>query len=112
MWHTRGGACVRAQVRFLVLDEADKLFDLGFVQQVRRAVPLWRVLQRQGCAPWGPCWRCAVRQRCVAFAGVLLLAWPPPAGQIDAVIHACSHPGISRSLFSATLPDLVEQLAR
>lgn len=52
------------QVRFLVLDEADKLFDMGFVEQ------------------------------------------------IDAVLHACSHKEIVRALFSATLPEKVEELAR
>lgn len=32
--------------------------------------------------------------------------------QIDAVVKACSNPSIIRSLFSATLPDFVEELAR
>lgn len=32
--------------------------------------------------------------------------------QIDAVVKACSNPSIVRSLFSATLPDSVEELAR
>lgn len=52
------------RVEFLVLDEADKLFELGLVKQV------------------------------------------------DAVVKACSNPSILRSLFSATLPDTVEELAR
>ncbi|KAK6943764.1 DEAD/DEAH box helicase domain [Dillenia turbinata] len=52
------------RVEFLVLDEADKLFELGFVKQ------------------------------------------------IDSVVKACSNPSILRSLFSATLPDTVEELAR
>ena len=51
-------------VRMLILDEADKLFDLGFTEQ------------------------------------------------IDAVIAACTHPDIVRGLFSATLPETVEALAR
>ena len=53
-----------AAVRWLVLDEADKLFELGFVEQ------------------------------------------------IDAVVAACSHPDVCRALFSATLPEGVEALAR
>lgn len=53
-----------SKVEFLVLDEADKLFELGLVEQV------------------------------------------------DAVVKACSNPSILRSLFSATLPDTVEELAR
>ncbi|EPS58006.1 hypothetical protein M569_16811, partial [Genlisea aurea] len=32
--------------------------------------------------------------------------------QVDAVVKACSNPHILRSLFSATLPDTVEELAR
>ncbi|XP_020245786.1 DEAD-box ATP-dependent RNA helicase 57 [Asparagus officinalis] len=52
------------RVDFLVLDESDKLFELGFVKQ------------------------------------------------IDSVVKACSNPSIIRSLFSATLPDSVEELAR
>jgi ATP-dependent RNA helicase DDX52/ROK1 len=32
--------------------------------------------------------------------------------QIDAVVASCTHPSITRSLFSATLPDSVEELAR
>lgn len=51
-------------VEYLVLDESDKLFELGFVEQ------------------------------------------------IDAVVNACTNPQILRSLFSATLPDAVEELAR
>ncbi|KAL3839630.1 hypothetical protein ACJIZ3_024221 [Penstemon smallii] len=53
-----------SKVEFLVLDESDKLFELGLVKQV------------------------------------------------DAVVKACSNPSILRSLFSATLPDTVEDLAR
>ncbi|GER57312.1 dead box ATP-dependent RNA helicase [Striga asiatica] len=53
-----------SKVEFLVLDESDKLFELGLVKQV------------------------------------------------DAVVKACSNPSILRSLFSATLPDTVEELAR
>ncbi|CAA0829755.1 DEAD-box ATP-dependent RNA helicase 57 [Striga hermonthica] len=53
-----------SKVEFLVLDESDKLFELGLVEQV------------------------------------------------DAVVKACSNPSILRSLFSATLPDTVEELAR
>lgn len=53
-----------SRVEFLVLDESDKLFELGFVEQ------------------------------------------------IDFVVKACSNPSIIRSLFSATLPDTVEDLAR
>jgi ATP-dependent RNA helicase DDX52/ROK1 len=51
-------------VEYLVLDESDKLFELGFVEQ------------------------------------------------IDLVVKACSSPSIVRSLFSATLPETVEELAR
>lgn len=51
-------------VEYLVLDESDKLFELGFVEQ------------------------------------------------IDSVVNACTNPRILRSLFSATLPDAVEELAR
>ncbi|KAL3531908.1 hypothetical protein ACH5RR_005429 [Cinchona calisaya] len=53
-----------SKVEFLVLDESDKLFELGLVKQV------------------------------------------------DSVVKACSNPSILRSLFSATLPDTVEELAR
>ncbi|KAJ1697655.1 hypothetical protein LUZ63_006167 [Rhynchospora breviuscula] len=53
-----------SRVEYLVLDESDKLFELGFVEQ------------------------------------------------IDSVVKACSNPSIIRSLFSATLPDTVEELAR
>jgi ATP-dependent RNA helicase DDX52/ROK1 len=52
------------QVRHLVLDEADKLFEAGFMEQV------------------------------------------------DGIIAACSHADVVRSLFSATLPEKVEELAR
>ncbi|KAL4351363.1 hypothetical protein GQ457_06G025920 [Hibiscus cannabinus] len=53
-----------SRVEYLVLDESDKLFELGLIKQ------------------------------------------------IDAVVKACSNPSITRSLFSATLPDSVEELAR
>ncbi|CDP06712.1 unnamed protein product [Coffea canephora] len=53
-----------SKVEFLILDESDKLFELGLVKQV------------------------------------------------DSVVKACSNPSILRSLFSATLPDTVEELAR
>lgn len=56
------GFCCR--VEFLVLDESDKLFELGLVKDV------------------------------------------------DSVVKACSNPSILRSLFSATLPDAIEELAR
>lgn len=56
--------CNASSVEHLVLDEADKLFEMGFLEQ------------------------------------------------IDSVMAACVHPGIVRSLFSATLPETVEQLAR
>lgn len=52
------------RVTHLVLDEADKLFEMGFVKE------------------------------------------------IDAVVTACSNTEVVRSLFSATLPDTVEELAR
>lgn len=48
----------------MVLDESDKLFEMGFVEQ------------------------------------------------IDSVVAACTNPKIVRTLFSATLPDTVEELAR
>ncbi|XP_042517839.1 DEAD-box ATP-dependent RNA helicase 57 [Macadamia integrifolia] len=53
-----------SRVEYLVLDESDKLFELGFMKQ------------------------------------------------IDSVVKSCSNPSIVRSLFSATLPDSVEELAR
>ncbi|XP_030477356.1 DEAD-box ATP-dependent RNA helicase 57 [Syzygium oleosum] len=53
-----------SRVEYLVLDESDKLFELGLVKE------------------------------------------------IDFVVKACSNPSIVRSLFSATLPDYVEELAR
>ncbi|KAL6841867.1 hypothetical protein ACP4OV_028379 [Aristida adscensionis] len=53
-----------SRVEYLVLDESDKLFELGFVEV------------------------------------------------IDSVVAACSNPSIIRSLFSATLPDSIEALAR
>ncbi|EXC16265.1 DEAD-box ATP-dependent RNA helicase 57 [Morus notabilis] len=53
-----------SKVEYLVLDESDKLFELGLLKQ------------------------------------------------IDSVVKACSNPSIVRSLFSATLPDFVEELAR
>jgi len=52
------------KVLYLVLDEADKLFEMGFVEQ------------------------------------------------IDAVVAACDNENITRALFSATLPEKVEELAR
>lgn len=55
------GGC---RVEFLVMDESDKLFEMGFVEQ------------------------------------------------IDSVVAACSNPRVTRALFSATLPDTVEELAR
>lgn len=51
-------------MKYLVLDESDKLFELGFVKQ------------------------------------------------IDSIVKTCSNPSIVRSLFSATMPDTVEELAR
>jgi ATP-dependent RNA helicase DDX52/ROK1 len=60
----REGKIDLTQVQTLILDEADKLFDLGFAEQV------------------------------------------------DAVVAACTHPEIVRGLFSATLPETVEGLAR
>ncbi|KAJ0087767.1 hypothetical protein Patl1_32053 [Pistacia atlantica] len=54
-----------SRVEYLVLDEADKLFEVGDLLK-----------------------------------------------QIDPVVKACSNPSIIRSLFSATLPDFVEELAR
>ncbi|KAG4177719.1 hypothetical protein ERO13_A11G324900v2 [Gossypium hirsutum] len=53
-----------SRVEYLILDESDKLFELGLIKQ------------------------------------------------IDSVVKACSNPSIIRSLFSATLPDSVEELAR
>jgi len=53
-----------SRAELLVLDEADRLFDLGFLEQV------------------------------------------------DGVIAACSNPKIVRALFSATLPERVEEMAR
>ncbi|KAG7028005.1 DEAD-box ATP-dependent RNA helicase 57 [Cucurbita argyrosperma subsp. argyrosperma] len=53
-----------SRVEHLVLDESDKLFELGLLKQ------------------------------------------------IDTIVKACSNPSIVRSLFSATLPDFVEDLAR
>ena len=53
-----------SKVLHLVLDEADKLFEMGFVEQ------------------------------------------------IDAVVAACNHRDVTRALFSATLPEKVEELAR
>ncbi|KAJ4828873.1 DEAD-box ATP-dependent RNA helicase 57 [Turnera subulata] len=53
-----------SRVEYLVLDESDKLFELGLLKQ------------------------------------------------IDSVVKACSNPSVVRSLFSATLPDKVEELAR
>jgi ATP-dependent RNA helicase DDX52/ROK1 len=32
--------------------------------------------------------------------------------QIDGIVAACSKPDVQRSLFSATLPETVEELAR
>ncbi|KAF4369299.1 hypothetical protein G4B88_009682 [Cannabis sativa] len=54
----------KKKVQYLVLDESDKLFELGLLKQ------------------------------------------------IDCIVKACSNPSIVRSLFSATLPDFVEELAR
>lgn len=56
--------CLLCRVEHLVLDESDKLFELGMLKQ------------------------------------------------IDYVVKACSNTSVIRSLFSATLPDFVEELAR
>lgn len=61
---TREGSVDLSTVGILILDEADKLFDMGFTEQ------------------------------------------------IDAVLLACTQPSIVRGLFSATLPETVEALAR
>ncbi|KAG2482517.1 hypothetical protein HYH03_018562 [Edaphochlamys debaryana] len=53
-----------AECRYVVLDEADKLFELGFMEQ------------------------------------------------IDSLLAAAQHPNVTRALFSATLPERVEELAR
>ncbi|GJR38764.1 DEAD-box ATP-dependent RNA helicase 57 [Tanacetum coccineum] len=53
-----------SRVEYLVLDESDKLFELGLLEPV------------------------------------------------DAIVKACTNPSIIHSLFSATLPDTVEELAR
>ncbi len=53
-----------SRVSWLILDEADKLFELGFVEQV------------------------------------------------DSIVAACTAPSLQRALFTATLPETVEQLAR
>ncbi|GJP34877.1 hypothetical protein CLOM_g19359 [Closterium sp. NIES-68] len=53
-----------SRVQHLVLDEADKLFEMGFVEQ------------------------------------------------IDGIVAACTLPSLTRALFSATLPEAVEQMAR
>jgi ATP-dependent RNA helicase DDX52/ROK1 len=53
-----------SRVEYLVMDESDKLFEMGFVEQ------------------------------------------------IDSVVAACSNPKVIRALFSATLPDAVEELSR
>ncbi|KAK3038407.1 hypothetical protein RJ639_030573 [Escallonia herrerae] len=53
-----------SRVEYLILDESDKLFELGLVKQV------------------------------------------------ESVVKACSNPAIVRSLFSATLPDSVQELSR
>lgn len=61
---TRKGKLDLSRVEFLVLDESDKLFEPGMLEQV------------------------------------------------DFVVKACTNPSILRSLFSATLPDIVEDRAR
>jgi ATP-dependent RNA helicase DDX52/ROK1 len=61
---SREGKIDLSTVEYLILDEADKLFDMGFAEQ------------------------------------------------IDTVIAACTHKNITKGLFSATLPDTVEMLAR
>ncbi|KAK3258742.1 hypothetical protein CYMTET_32223 [Cymbomonas tetramitiformis] len=53
-----------SKVQYVVMDEADKLFDMGFVSQ------------------------------------------------IDTCLNACTNPALQRALFSATLPEGVEQMAR
>lgn len=53
-----------SNVRWLIIDEADKLFEMNFV------------------------------------------------GQLDGIVAACTHQNITRALFSATLPERVEELAR
>ncbi|XP_057983778.1 DEAD-box ATP-dependent RNA helicase 57 [Malania oleifera] len=63
-WAIRKRKLDLSRVEYLVLDESDKLFELGLVKE------------------------------------------------IDFVVKACSNPSIIRSLFSATLPDYVEELAR
>lgn len=72
--------------------------------------------------------RCRPRNRCATPASYLPVPVPVPAAtasphlahrpalpcpwQVDAVIAACSHRDCVRALFSATLPEAVENLAR
>jgi len=77
----REGGVDLANVQTVVLDEADKLFELG--REGRR--------DEEGHA----------LQPDKSFLG-----------QVDEILAACSHPQVQHALFSATLPPLIETLAR
>ncbi|CAI5511856.1 unnamed protein product [Closterium sp. Naga37s-1] len=106
------------RVQHLVLDGEDKLFEMGFVEQIDGVVAA-----------------CTLPARILTLTLCLLLVpfhmHSPPhrvqhlvldeadklfemgfVEQIDGVVAACSLPALTRSLFSATLPEAVEQLAR
>ena len=75
------------RIEYLVLDEADQLFELGFVKQV---------ISSYFFSPF---------ETLTNFTPLLPL-------KIDEIIAACTNPKIVRSLFSATIPEGVETMAK
>ncbi|KIY97098.1 DEAD-box ATP-dependent RNA helicase 57, partial [Monoraphidium neglectum] len=81
----------------LVIDEADKLFEMGFTEQASPQLSEFyhflSALSQPGATCRTTIHACTTRQ-------------------VDALLAAATRPDITRALFSATLPEKVEDLAR